>query len=85
MPATNSRRVIRRIVTGDLPTVSAEKVTVLQDLQLITVTPAIQVERGFAPARVPPELALKALAEQQLPGPPRQAAEKLLERGPARF
>jgi serine protease Do len=37
----------RRIVTGDLPTVSAEKITVLQDLQLINVTPAIQAERGI--------------------------------------
>jgi serine protease Do len=35
----------RRIVTGDLPTVSAEKITVLQDLQLINITPAIQAER----------------------------------------
>ena len=35
----------RRIVTGDLPTVTAEKITVLQDLQLINVTPAIQAER----------------------------------------
>jgi S1-C subfamily serine protease len=37
----------RRIVTGDLPTVAAEKITVLQDLQLITMTPAIQAERGI--------------------------------------
>jgi serine protease Do len=37
----------RRIVTGDLPTVTAPKVTVLRDLQLITVTPAIQAERGL--------------------------------------
>src|SRR5262245_43313645 len=39
--------VPRRIVTGDLPTVTAEKVTVLQDLQLINVTPQIQAERGI--------------------------------------
>jgi serine protease Do len=39
--------VRRRIVTGDLPTVTAEKVTVLQDLQLINVTPQIQAERGI--------------------------------------
>ena len=32
--------VRRRIVTGDLPTVTAEKVTVLQDLELVNVTPA---------------------------------------------
>src|SRR5690349_17954725 len=39
--------VRRRITTGDLPTVTAEKVTVLQDLQLINVTPQIQAERGI--------------------------------------
>jgi serine protease Do len=39
--------VRRRIVTGDLPTVSAEKITVLQDLQLINITPAIQAERSI--------------------------------------
>ena len=37
----------RRIVTGDLPTVAAEKITVLQDLQLINVTPAVQAERSL--------------------------------------
>jgi S1-C subfamily serine protease len=37
----------RRIVTGDLPTVTAEKITVLQDLQLINVTPSVQAERGI--------------------------------------
>ena len=42
-----SGTVRRRIVTGDLPTVTAEKITVLQDLQLINVTPAIQAERGI--------------------------------------
>jgi serine protease Do len=39
--------VSRRIVTGDLPTVTAEKITVLQELQLINVTPAIQAERSI--------------------------------------
>ncbi len=39
--------VKRRIVTGDLPTVTAEKVTVLQDLQLVNVTPQVQAERGI--------------------------------------
>jgi serine protease Do len=39
--------VRRRIVTGDLPTVTAAKVTVLQDLQLVDVTPQIQAERGI--------------------------------------
>jgi serine protease Do len=37
----------RRIVSGDLPTVTAEKITVLQDLQLINVTPAVQAERSI--------------------------------------
>ncbi|HEY0351639.1 MAG TPA: trypsin-like peptidase domain-containing protein, partial [Gemmatimonadales bacterium] len=46
-----SATVRRRIVTGDLPTVSAEKITVLQDLQLINVTPAIQAERGIRSER----------------------------------
>jgi serine protease Do len=41
----------RRIVTGDLPTVTAEKVTVLHDLQLITVTPSVQAERGIRSER----------------------------------
>jgi serine protease Do len=41
----------RRIVTGDLPTVTAEKYTVLQDLQLITVTPSVQAERGIRSER----------------------------------
>lgn len=34
-----------RIVTGDLPSVTAQRVRVLQNLDLITVTPAIQAER----------------------------------------
>jgi serine protease Do len=37
--------VSRILVTGDLPTVTAEKVTVLKDLQLITLTPQIRAER----------------------------------------
>jgi serine protease Do len=41
----------RRIITGDLPTVTAEKITVLQDLQLINVTPGIQAERGIRSER----------------------------------
>jgi len=41
----------RRVVTGDLPTVTAEKITVLQDLELINVTPAIQAERGIRSER----------------------------------
>ena len=42
---TGDRTGKRRIVTGDLPTVTAEKYTVLKELQLINVTPAIQAER----------------------------------------
>jgi S1-C subfamily serine protease len=41
----------RRVITGDLPTVTAEKITVLQDLQLINVSPAIQAERGIRSER----------------------------------
>jgi serine protease Do len=41
----------RRLVTGDLPTVTAEKVTVLRDLQLIDVTPGVQAERGVKSER----------------------------------
>ena len=37
----------RRIVTGDLPTVTAEKYTVLESLELVNVTPAIQAEKGI--------------------------------------
>jgi serine protease Do len=44
---SGGRTSTRRIVTGDLPTVTAEKYTVLQDLQLITLTPSIQAERGI--------------------------------------
>jgi S1-C subfamily serine protease len=44
---SGAQTVRRRVVTGDLPTVAAEKITVLQDLQLINVTPAIQAERSI--------------------------------------
>jgi serine protease Do len=43
--------VRRRIVTGDLPTVTAAKVTVLEDLQLINVTPQVRAERGIRSER----------------------------------
>jgi serine protease Do len=46
-----SRTITRRLVTGDLPTVTAEKVTVLRDLQLVNVTPAVQAERGVRSER----------------------------------
>jgi S1-C subfamily serine protease len=48
---TGTSTARRRVVTGDLPTVTAEKITVLQDLQLINVTPAIQAERGIRSER----------------------------------
>jgi serine protease Do len=41
------RTAQRRVVTGDLPTVTAEKYTVLEDLELITVSPAIRSERSI--------------------------------------
>ncbi|MGH7536698.1 MAG: PDZ domain-containing protein, partial [Gemmatimonadales bacterium] len=44
---SGNQAVRRRVVTGDLPTVTAEKFTVLEDLQLITVTPSVQAERGL--------------------------------------
>jgi serine protease Do len=45
------RAATRHLVTGDLPTVAAEKVTVLRDLQLVNVTPAVQAERGIRSER----------------------------------
>jgi serine protease Do len=53
----------RRIVTGDLPTVTATKYTVLESLQLVNVTPGIQAERqirsdqGVLIFKVAPEVA----------------------------
>jgi serine protease Do len=41
------RTVHRRVVTGDLPTVAAEKYKVLEDLELVNVTPAVRAERGI--------------------------------------
>lgn len=55
--------VARRIRTADLPTVTAERVSVLQGLELITVTPAVRSERrirseqGALVFRVQPEIA----------------------------
>jgi S1-C subfamily serine protease len=37
----------RRFVSGDLPTSTATKVTVLRGLEVVTVTAAIQAERGL--------------------------------------
>lgn len=36
----------RRLVTGDLPTVAAEKVTVLKNIQLVQLDPQVRQERG---------------------------------------
>ncbi len=44
---TGQRTVHRRVVTGDLPTVTAEKYRLLEDLELITLTPAVKAERGI--------------------------------------
>jgi serine protease Do len=41
------RTLNRRIVTGDLPTVTAAKVNVLRGMELVTVTPSVQAERGL--------------------------------------
>jgi len=38
--------VTRTLVASDLPTRTAARVTVLKDMQLVTVTPAIRAERG---------------------------------------
>jgi serine protease Do len=44
---SGGRRSRHHLVTGDVPTATAPKVTVLRDLQLVTVTPAVQAERGL--------------------------------------
>jgi serine protease Do len=44
---SGSETARRHVVTGDLPTVTAEKFTVLKDLELVNVTPAIQAERNI--------------------------------------
>ncbi|HEX2451167.1 MAG TPA: trypsin-like peptidase domain-containing protein [Gemmatimonadales bacterium] len=41
------RTTSRRLVTGDLPTVTADKLTALRDIQLVTVTPSVRAERGI--------------------------------------
>jgi serine protease Do len=40
-----------RLTTGDLPTSTATKVTVLQGMEVVSVTPAIQGERGLHSAK----------------------------------
>lgn len=53
-----------RMRAAALPTVTAERVTVLQEMQLITVTPAVRSERGI----VSEEGALIASISEQLAG-----------------
>ncbi len=42
-----TREEIRELTTGDLPTSTATKVTVLRGLEVVSVTPAIQTERSL--------------------------------------
>jgi serine protease Do len=49
--ASAGRSQRRRIVTKDLPSVSAAKVPVFKDLELVTVTPAIRAERRLGTDR----------------------------------
>ena len=42
---------VREFTTGDLPTSTATKVTVLRGLEVVTVTPSIQAERGLRAPR----------------------------------
>jgi serine protease Do len=44
---SGTRTVRRRVVTGDLPTATAEKYTLLEDLELVNVTPAVRAERSI--------------------------------------
>ena len=37
----------RTLVSGDLPTVTAERVRVMNDLELVTVTPGVKAEKGL--------------------------------------
>ncbi|NOT07179.1 MAG: PDZ domain-containing protein, partial [Gemmatimonadales bacterium] len=45
------REESRSFLTGDLPTTTATKVTILRGLDIVTVTPAIQTERGLQSAK----------------------------------
>ncbi len=44
--SSEGKTVERRIITGDLPTVTAARVQVLKGMDLVTVTPAVRAERG---------------------------------------
>ena len=61
----------RRIVTGDLPTLTAARVTALQGIDLITVTPGVRAERGVrnqyggaVVMKVPPDIAATGWIQQ---------------------
>ena len=57
------RIVTRRLVSGDLPTVTAERVRLAQDIDLVTVTPGVRAERqlrseqGALLVRISPQMA----------------------------
>ncbi|MEW5918453.1 MAG: trypsin-like peptidase domain-containing protein [Gemmatimonadota bacterium] len=45
------RQITLNVVVGDIPELTASRVTVLQQIELVTLTPAIRVERGVRSAR----------------------------------
>jgi serine protease Do len=45
------RDVTARVTVADLPEVSAPRVTVLREIQLVSITPAIRAERGIRRTR----------------------------------
>ncbi len=48
---SGSGTIRRRIRTGELPSATAERVTVIKDFELVTMTPAIRAERRIAADR----------------------------------
>jgi len=58
---SGGRTTTLRVVTGDLPTVTADKVRVLRDIDLISITPSIRAERriqstwGALVYQIPPD------------------------------
>lgn len=58
-----NRTLVRRLVSGDLPTVTAERVRLRQDIELVTVTPGVRAERrlrseaGALVVRISPAMA----------------------------
>jgi serine protease Do len=48
MVRQGGRTSTRTLVSGDLPSVAAEKITVLKELELISLTPEIKAEEGVA-------------------------------------